>query len=73
MADDELKRVSMNVEFETQVPVDAVDVATRLSWEDALQFCKEVDEEMEDWDFTLALYDHFAALKAAHDKEALEP
>lgn len=34
-----------------------------------VQFIKELDAEMEDWDATLALCAHFAALQKQHDEE----
>lgn len=37
-----------------------------------VQFIKELDSEMEDWDSTLLLCEHFAALKRQYDEEVAQ-
>lgn len=39
---------------------------------DLLELVKELDEAMQDWDFTLELADHFDKLRAEHAKEEAE-
>jgi hypothetical protein len=37
-----------------------------------IEFVKELDEALGDWDFTLELAEHFAKLKLEHEREAAE-
>lgn len=40
--------------------------------EELLAFIKDLDRRVGDWDFSLALYEHFAALKAEQEQEEAE-
>lgn len=51
------------------VSLDAEDLAYQLETDEALAFVKLLDESRGDWDFTLALCDHFDKLRAAHVAE----
>lgn len=51
------------------VELNPFDIASDWSDEDAAQFVKELDEAIASWPFTLAMYEFFAAQKAAYDAE----
>lgn len=59
-----------------KLDIDADDLADQLadsmSRDDAITLVKALDERMQEWDFTLALYEHFAQLKKEFDAEEAE-
>jgi hypothetical protein len=54
------------------VELDVDTLAAEMSNAEGLQFVKDFDLSMGDWDFTLALADHFDKLRAEHAKERAE-
>ncbi len=60
----------LNVRLELDISVrNIVDGCSR---EEALELIKQIDATQQDWGFTLALCDHFDALRAVHTKETME-
>lgn len=54
------------------IDLDAADLAERISFDDAVEFIKQLDAAIGEWDITLRLADHFDKLRAEHAKEQAE-
>lgn len=61
--------MAANARVNLGIRVDPLDFSAGNSNEELLQFIKDIDLEIGEWDFTLALHEHFAKLKAEHDAE----
>ena len=74
MADKEIELLSAQCELAMDIPIDAQDIVKALKRDPdcIFRFIKELDEEAEDWDLTLSLAEHFAALRAVHERETQE-
>ena len=57
--------------MKTQITIelDAEEIADGMDRDECIQFIKELDEQMQDWDFTLELCEHFEKLKKEWQKE----
>lgn len=67
MSDEEVK--PLTISWDQEYTLNAGELVSYLDTnEDIVQFIKEMDVEAEDWDVTLALYEHFSNLKEIHDK-----
>lgn len=62
----------MPLEIYHVINLDVEDIADHGNREDLIQFVKDLDAAMQDWGFTLALCEHFAALKLDYEKECAE-
>lgn len=60
--------ITVTVDLETL----ADNATDRHSREELIQFIKDIDLKMGDWDFTLELWEHFEGLKKEHDREKAE-
>lgn len=60
-----------NLQFTTTTTLESLvdDVCLDSSDETLVEFVKAIDEKIETWEFTLALYEHFAAMKKIYDEE----
>ncbi len=70
----EKKKMPDTVHLSLDIEVDelAEQLGQAMSRDDAIALVKALDEQMQEWDFTLALYEHFAKLKKDYDAEEAE-
>lgn len=66
--------MSLRIPVNVQADISARELARggMATREDLIEFVKDLDAEMQEWDFTLALCDHFAKLKLEHEREEAE-
>lgn len=66
----------MALEISQTVTLDAEELVRSVrydrNYEELLEFIKEIDLRVGEWDFTLKLCEHFAELKKEHEKEQEE-
>ena len=60
------------MKYNTMVSINAKDFCLVNSRDELLTFIKELDQEIGDWDFTLEIADHFAALRLEYEQESKE-
>lgn len=49
-----------------EVSLNPQDIAREMDDQEIVEFIKQLDDAAQDWDVTLALCEHFAALKLEH-------
>ena len=59
----------MKIRLEGDVTAEDLVEASTRDWDDLIELIKDIDGFVAEWGFTLRLYEHFAQLKAEHDKD----
>jgi hypothetical protein len=57
-----------SIQLAVSVDADSI-MASGMDTRAMVEFIKELEEAVGDWDFTLELAEHFAKLKAEHERE----
>lgn len=72
MADDETAPTEFEITTTLGIKFSAAEVVSDLGHEATVQFIKELDMALEDWDSTKDLADYFNLLMKEYEKEELE-
>ena len=63
------KQYKTDLKVQTVATLNAYELAHSTNHKDLINFIKDIDDALADWNFTMELYKHFAKLKKDYDAE----
>ena len=66
------QKTNITIPVDVQAEISVDEIVDNVERGDLLELIKSIDHAMRDWDFTLALCDHFEKMREAWKKEQAE-